>query len=743
MIPRRPGGRSPRWPGLVLSAILALAVGQVAAAQGCQRADSTGWPSITWTPVDSIGLNTAALARIRDAREIEQVLAPVIVARMTEAADWLRAGGFPAPSLCTDAPLMLDFAADGADTAYYASQLGKIGVRGFRTGTAQDFLGLIQTEDGAGLAMGDYLDVVSSHELFHAVQEATVPIAQVTGQGGEWVIEGTANAVGAGFALSRGAPGQAVQVTAWRPSYDLPLHQPEADASSHHRLLRQAATPLFDYDSATPDASRRALAPYTRGHFFHHLGRDLGFEDGAGWLATDYTAAVADGVAGLRWLDGVLARRGQGGLAGYFPRFIARHAGDLNAYTTEALAEAGWVVTLRPGETPRTTRTVRPVAARPVAVELTLDAPDDLYWVEQRLDAGQVETLDMIVGDTVLGKGRAYGVLMGPGQGAWLTRVTNVRPRAPWTTAQEVFDLTLSATPVRVTTGCAAAGNTVELSVAANPDLDLAIADAVAAGRMRWRIDGGAQAGLLSVRVPPGVGKHPLYLEVSTQGGWRSFPVGTVEVRARGCMIRVETGDGAARITYVPGETPADDFSEITSPDGGGLYLREGEVQIFSPGAGWVVLPPDVKAALTEGVTLNPRDLLGRDGAEIAAAHASIHPALMMSETLSLAALEAAQRNLATTVFRNPKTGAILGRNEAGRRESTPLARAPVVCPNSNAQTCTRSDLDLGGFLAGEAIHDGQGRPVRVLVASRGDPASGQTFDFSYGLFDVTRPPGW
>ena len=726
---------------LALTALAALATGQGAAAQDCQRADASGWAAIVWEPVERVGISPSDLTRIRDARAIEPYLAPFVVDGIGRAASWLRAGGFQAPSLCTEAPLMLDFGSDGTDTAYYSVAQGRIGVRGFRAGAGSDFLRLLETEDGSGLALGDFLDVVFAHELFHAVQQAAVPIRQVTDQGGEWVLEGTANAVGVGYALSRGEPGLALQLTAWRPSYDMPLHRPEADASSHHRLLRRAATPLFDYDSARPDAARRVLAPYTRGHFFHHMGRDLGFEDGAGWLATDYTSQVADGVAGLRWLDGVLTRRGQRGLAGYYPRFIARHAGDLNAFTTEALAEAGWAVTLRPGDTPRTTRTVRPVAARPVAVEVTLDAPDGLYWVEQRLEARQIETLDMVVGDTVLPKGRAHGVLMGPGRDEWLTRVTNVRPRAPWTTMEEVFDLALSATPVSVTTGCAAAGNTLELT--AGVGVDQAIAEAVAAGEMRWRIDGGAQDGLLSVRAPSTVGSHPLFLEVATQGGWRSHRVGEVEVRARGCMIRMSTADDNERITYVPGDAPGQDFTEILSPDGGGMYLREGEVRLYTPSEGWVSMPPEFQAALTQGVTLDPLDMMGLDAPEVAAERASIHPALMMSQTLSVRSLEAAQRNLATSVFRNRSTGAIVGRNAAGPRDSAPMVRDPVACPGSGGETCTRSDINLGGMFVGEAIHDGIGRPVRVRMGEQESGSEAQVFDFSYGLFDVTRPPGW
>lgn len=726
-----------------LVAALTLAFAEVAAAQSCPRASTLGWGAIEWNAGESLGTGTLAIDQLRRAQAAQTFLEPYAATGLDRAAKWLQNGQFRAPSLCADVPFLLDFRRDGTDTAYYFSTLGQIAIRGFRTGLEQDFLGLLPTEEGEGFAMGDLLDVVFAHELFHAVQEATVPTEQVVEQGGEWVVEGTANAVGVGYALSRGEPGQALHLTAWRPNYDLPLHQPEADARSHHRLLQQAAAPLFDFDAARPDAGRATLAPYTRGHFFHHMGRDLGSKDGAGWLAADYTAEVADGVAGLRWLDGVLTRHGQGGLARYYPSFIARHAADLNAYSTEALAEAGWVVALRPGEILKTRRSVRPVAAQPVAVEVTLAAPQDLFWVEQRLEAPQIDTLDMVVDEAVLPKGRAYGVLMAPGTAQWLTRVTNVRPRAPWTTTEAVFDLTLSATPVRVSTGCAAAGNRLELTTNGGPELDAALAKAVTAGEMRWRIDGGAQIGPLTVLAPPQVGQHKLFLEVATQNGWSSYPLGEIEVRARGCMIRVEMSDGAASITYVPGETPAEDFSEIASPEGGGLYLREGEVQMFTPSEGWVDMPPDMRAALTKGVTLTPLDLLGLDTPEIAAAHASVHPALMISETLSRASLASAQRTLSTSVLLNRASGGRFGTGAAGPTDGALPGQERVICPKAPNQSCTRSALELGGIAVGEVIHDAIGRPVQLRMRTEGGTLAEQIFTFSYGLFDVTRPPGW
>lgn len=726
-----------------LAAALTLAFAQIAAAQGCPRATNMGWGAIEWNAGESLGTGALANDQLRRALDVQTFLEPYAATGLDRAAKWLQNGQFRAPALCTDVPFMLDFRRDGTDTAYYFSTLGQIALRGFRTGLEQDFLGLLPTEEGEGVAMGDFLDVVFAHELFHAVQEATVPIEQVVDQGGEWVVEGTANAVGVGYAHSRGEPGQALHLTAWRPNYDLPLHQPEADARSHHRLVQQAAAPLFDFDSARPDQGRATLAPYTRGHFFHHMGLDLGSKDGSGWLAKDYTPEVADGVGGLRWLDGVLARHGQGGLAQYYPSFIARHAADLNAYSTEALAEAGWAVALRPGEILKTRRAVRPVAAQPVSVEVSLEAPQDLFWVEHRLEAPQIDTLDMVVDAAVLPKGRAYGVLMVPGSAQWLTRVTNVRPRAPWTTAEAVFDLTLSATQVRVSTGCAAGGNRLELTSNGGPELDAALANAVAAGEMRWRVDGGAQIGPLTVLAPSQVGNHKLFLEVAAQNGWRSYPLGEIEVRARGCMIRVEVGETAASITYVPGDTPAEDFSEIASPEGGGLYLREGEVQMFTPNEGWVAMPPDMRAALTEGVTLNPLDLLGLDAPEIAAAHASLHPALMISETLSRAPLESAQRTLSTSVLLNRASGGRYGTGAAGPADGALQEQERVTCPKTPHQSCTRSALELGGIAVGEVIHDALGRPVQLRMRTEGGAFSDQIFTFSYGLFDVTRPPGW
>ena len=719
------------WRRLAM-ALAVVATPVVATAQdACTRATTTGWDSINWQATVFRGIEIAELQNDEKLKAHHETLSALLKRSFPEAVRYFQSKGFPAPSLCTDVAFYIDYERDAADTAHYASSAGQIGVRGRRTGLGKDFLNVLPTADGTGLTMGDFLYVVIAHEMFHAIQHGQSPIGDPRSAGTTWIVEGTANAAGVGYAQSRGLDAAALQLTGWEPRYDLPLHRPEDDPLSQHRILSRTLDPLGGYTDWDEDAERLTLAPYSRGHFFFHLGRDLGADDGASWLATAYTDKVADGVNGLRWLDGVLAERGEGGLADYFPKFIARHAGNREMFSPAVRAEARWSVTLQPGTSQITRRIVAPVAATPVVVDLTLDGPDGVYWVEQDVVSPTPLALHTVVGKQVIPYGERYGRIMEPGDAQWVTRVVNVQRGAPWVTQQQWFELSVQATPFTIDAMCAGPGDLVQIGLESGAAAD--IAARIADGQMRWQISGGAQTGPMEIRAPASPGAHELHLEIKQDTGWASYPVGTVNVNPNGCMVRLLFPEGQGHATYVPDGN----YTEFVGSDGTRAYFREADLAIWVPGQGWIALPADQKAMIAESLTVSPFDTIGLDPEEIALERAQNHLPLMMAEVFSISAIQAAQGNLGSAVFRNAQTGGVFADNPAGPRPSAPLDRSPVPCPQATAQGCTRSQVQLAGVHFADITHDALGRPVIVAFSPEA------SFGLDYETHDVQRPPGW
>jgi hypothetical protein len=695
----------------VAMALALLGAAGPAAAQTCAlRGTQTGWDGIDWTAIDGI----VSLRTERD-KALRGPLADLLRDTAGPAVRYFRAGGFAPPAVCTGAPFRLDLRVDEADNAYYSAATGVIGIRVRRTGIDGDFLDVLDTQTGDGLTLFDFFDVVMAHEIFHGIQEGILPISTVEGQGGEWIVEGTANAVGVGYARSRGRGELALSLSAWRPEYDVPLHRPTDSADAAHTLLARAfdpvagdlvgtRDPLGNRDPRARDASRRVLAPYTRGHFFFHMGRDMGFEDGARWLARDYTRDVADGVAGLRWLDGVLRRRGEGGLAAYYPRFIARNAATLASFSPQAGLDAPWVVPLSPGDAPRTTGIVAPVAATPIDVRLTLDAPgpERPWFVTQRLEAEALTALTMVVDRDVVAKGRPYQRIMLPGDARWLTRVVNVSDPAPWVSRPQAFDLVLGAAPIEIRPlgACARPGDVVTLA-AVEPATD-AVAAAAAEGRLRWRLAGGEQVGPMQIRLPVAAGRYPLQMEVQSGAGWRGFEMAKVEVSDTDCMVRVVFGGGQVQATYVP--DPG--YTEMVAEDGVRVYFREGAATMFTPQGGWVDFPPEMAAELGRSTTSDALALGGLDPEEIALEKAQIHLPLMLATIFDRASIEAAQKNLATSIFRAALSGLLYSRAafpEAAARPPPSEGPEPASKEAASLDRCIAA-LQNGGSLGPRRI---------------------------------------
>jgi hypothetical protein len=149
-------------------------------------------------------------------------------------------------------------------------------------------------EDGVSYDEGYMLSPV--HELFHGVQYgyvASLPRSLL------WIREGTAEAVRHAWAKKTyGGSELAAR------DYDYPLHQPRVGAGC-----------------------TKNTEAYDTGHFWYHLGADIGAVDRIAYLRSVLDELSAD--AGNRGLKAVAkALNPHGGLYDLYPQFIARHADD-------------------------------------------------------------------------------------------------------------------------------------------------------------------------------------------------------------------------------------------------------------------------------------------------------------------------------------------------------------------------------------------------------------------------------
>ncbi len=695
----------------VAGALLCSVLPSLALAQDCERADRLGWAAIKWDQIEY-----PLSVRMPERRVLDPLFSEITKA----ARDYYAGAGFPAPSLCVIYPLGVDPTQGAGNAAYYPST-GQIEVRTSSIGTSTDFL---NTRDGVtGQRISDYDALVAflNHELFHAIQQSQTDLVYLANSGYLWVVEGTANA--ASLAVSRKLADQdmVLILSNWRPDYDLPLHEPEAlpvpsDGAALDRIHRSFSIGMGTAselgERLNDDRERRVLGAYTRGHFFHFMGRDIGAADGASWLAKHWTPTVSDGVRGMRWLDRVLASEGKGGLGLYYPQFIATHANDLALYSADARQLAPWDVSLTAGEVATTTRRVLQNAATPVAIDLRIDKVG-VYVASQRITTSS-DRLHLVVDDQLMPPGAPYQQVITDGTASWLTRIINIHPRAPWMVGAKDATLELAITPLQIGSFCAAPGENFRLTM--NAEAETAIAPQLLNGSLRWSLKGGQQIGPLELRAPDKAGTYEIALETRKNGRWQSQGVGKVTVHPNGCSVRAVMGrDGSQTVfTY----SAQHDTTEVATDDGARVFMTRDRFAMWTPDTGFVELPPEVGAMMTPQVFPDDADELRVYGDTVEDRMA--HLPLMLADLFSRSGAQAVADGAASS--------------ESLTRRRAPLSPSrPVTCPDSGSG-CEAFTATAFGMATADVIVDDRGRARQVDFA-------GARFVLSYGDFQIMSPP--
>lgn len=642
---------------------------------------------------------------------------PFLLDAANDAFDYFRAEGFPAPSLCTLSPIKVDI--HTASYGEYTPDTGQLNVGLSLSGALTDLLGI----DATGVtASSELLDTVA-HEVFHAVQHARAPLdMDASDDSLDWIIEGTATAVGVSVAEQSG--GTKAGLGYWGTyGYDAPLHQPQL-LFEQDRLTNSLSVSPFPINRLAPDQAPNAFftaysTNYRRGHFFYYMGEDIGSKDRIKWLATDYNAGVMDGAGGLRWLDTVLAHHGQNGLGDYFPRFIARHAGDLSVFSPIAAKAAPWVVNLEPGQEASRTVRVQAMAATPVSVDLGLTGDGGVYLVEQRLGINSQGWGHLVIDDQVIAKGQPYRRLISDGQESWFTRVVNVDRVSPWASQTQEASLTLTADPLLFDQGCLTRG---QRFTPALPERSVqAVEEAIASGNMRWDIKGGKVLATATLEAPR-TGQGPFEIALLERRGakWQRHVVGRGVTSAGGCKVRLRVGQ--AILTY----DPARDYSEFREegrPEA--IYLgQNGKLAIFESG-NWMDLPPEVASAMRMAVVSS----VGITGGPAA---------------LGRGDFEAGPHRIPHELWREFSWPALREASFGGKA----LSRKSVPCPTTG-HGCTKANFNpVEGSLLGttlnqikaSVIFDTGGMPVEVDFGAGTDEGK---LHFAVGDFEMNIPPGW
>lgn len=702
-----------------LAALAFYGVAVAASAQDCQRANGVGWGAINWAEIDfALDIKEPFRAPLRaDIGAVAKATAETYAAKK-----------FSAPSLCINYPISVN-TTGGTDAAVYDGMEGRITLYTPALGLDSDMMATVPLSDGEGLARGDLLKAIFAHEVFHAVQRSHTNISRLEERGADWIVEGTANAATVAVTRAMGAPDIAARLSAWQPAYDVPLHIPEALTVASPEAGSQRLARTFDFyglvsddivNKAWADHYAQILSPYTRGHFFYNLGRDLGSPDGSAWMAKQFNASVDDGARGLRWLDTVLRSEGKGDLSLYYPQFIARHANALDVFSSDARALAPWDVQLAAGETVTADRPVLEVAATPVSVRVQMADPNKVYLLRHRLESF-ADGLTLVVGDTVIAPRGAHVALVDSGKADWLTRIVNVRPAAPWLTVPVMAQISLTATPLDVGTACVEEGGLVQLSV--DPDARDLIEPELVSGRYRWSVRGATQTGPFELRAPTTSGKRDIFLEVNDKGRWRSSKVGDLTVRPNGCSIRaVMTVDGDSVVFTYSAEH---DTTEFLSNDGTRMFVSKDRFAGWSPEQGYMEFPAELKAMMMpQGIPepVDPDEIkVYGDTVE----DRMVHLPKVLAELFSRSGAQAVADGAAS---------AMAATDGSLTQKRAPLGRArPVPCPNGG-EGCSAFKATAFGMMVADVIADDQGRARRVVLA-------GIQFDLNYGDFPIMPPP--
>ena len=363
--------------------------------------------------------------------KVDQVSGPArpgrlafLEAELSRASAWLEGLGFPAPEL------IVTGAATGSALyrASYDENLtrpcGNVGA--LYSGVSRTLVhgkGMFEKIDAQGKVVAVYTasDLADGtvtiddgyllapvHEVFHGVQygyTSTWPAAL------DWLTESTAEAVRYAWGAREYGTIQVHQ----RMSYDLPLHEPFTGAG---------CTARSEY--------------YRSGHFWYHLGADLGSRDRITYLHDLFDKLRANpDVArhGLGAIDAALAPF-SGGLYNLYPQFIARHAPDTSFYRDETIVPLTPAAPVVVDHGPKFTK-LRGMAARAwlvqamvppntkagLTVQLDQDHPDLHLVVDtMRYDVPSPKGQRNVFRTALDGRAKPY---------EFLVRVVNVAPDPP------------------------------------------------------------------------------------------------------------------------------------------------------------------------------------------------------------------------------------------------------------------------------------------------------------------------
>lgn len=306
---------------------------------------------------------------------LDSVQTKFLIEQLEESSRWLASLGFTKPRLTASA----DFAGVQRITGYYDDT---------RTGSCGNVAALYDSDEkiyfSSGLfkpgavvidpaSLSDPTRPVSLdegyllspvHEIFHAVQLPHLSWAEITGSL-KWFTESSAEAIRYAWGEHKYGSIDLHE----RRSYDEPLHEPFIGAGCG-----------------------RNSELYRTGHFWYHLGGDIGSRDRVAYLQTILQSLGSSTANHSRGgLSGIAAAltNVDGGLYNLYPQFIARHATDTLHYRyerfvelsprnlqvidrtkelqpTRGLAASAWLLTVKPPKGRKTGLTI----------QLTDDHPD-------------------------------------------------------------------------------------------------------------------------------------------------------------------------------------------------------------------------------------------------------------------------------------------------------------------------------------------------------------------------------
>ncbi len=574
-----------------------------------------------------------------------------------------------------------------------------------------------------GEAYGDATDisVTLAHEIYHAVQYA---YRDYEGEP-TWWDESMPEAVGYAWAAARAGGNLNLSAT-------------------------DAHEALHDPDDV-----------YSRAAFFLALGRDVGGATQISYFTELEQRNPLDGQGGLNWIDSYIWETRTGGLAEYFPDFIRRYAQEASSFGPDAQERAASEalepgVEMAPGETSFDDRLTLPTEE--IAAEWTdagtafvgnwSDLPDEERVYIQTIEISQAtepQNAHLIVDSTRVDQHSRHLVALWaePGQvdPAFNVRTVNIGPDLAAVTAQDI-EVELTAQQLRMQMpDCMEPGATHVLTAEAD---DIEASDLIPFVARRLRPSGGSVASDLTFTAPSTPGVVTLDMEVETiDRGVTSAEMGQITIAEGGCSIRLQIGPMVA--TW----TSQGEYTEFNDPSSGmALYASRSDIAAWE--GSWLVLPPGV-AQMIMGQMGGAMAIPGKGAMPGAGAlpGSGLPPGLGASGGMvppglipggnPLAGMQAPTpagpdpfmsqmpREMSERFSRDTQT------QMAGGSLRTERATCPAWAPGRG---CRSAVISIGGQ-ATPITWNASGQPVEVAFPG----TSG--FRFSYGNFDLRRPPGW